>query len=172
MTAQEGVSRPLDAFLRRHALKHLPLFNAGIVGGLGRVWRPFWAELCRAVRRHYQHLLLWHRHRGASAPASAGGGGLFVDMLALNELLLARYARDASSVVTGWPNGRVNLPMWSNFCFRPDGAACRQLWRNRTLAPSVTAARFRRCVDRTLIAMAPAYVFVHKVAWMEHGDVV
>ena len=161
------LSDTLDAFLRRRALKHLPLFNAGIVGARGSVWLTFLAELSSAIRRHYELV-------GVRA------AGRFVDMLVLNDLLLARHARGAA-VVTGWPKGVVNLPMWSNFCNKGAGAECRKLrLGNRSFAMNLPpsheppAPEYRRCVAHKLMAMVtdstPAYAFVHKVTWLEHGD--
>ena len=67
---------------------------------------------------------------------------------------------DSTRVVSGWPLGRVNLPMFSNFC-------CLSCALN-PCAKLNASTRREPCYDQALRAMAPEYYFVHKIDWLEH----
>ena len=82
------------------------LYNCGIVGGAGRLFDAFVAEMTHRVHAHYAELA------ARSLPPR-----MVVDMLALNELALSLQRR-GGSLVTGWPHGPVNLPMFGNMCYQ------------------------------------------------------
>lgn len=96
------------------------VFNNGVVGGR----RDVFASALAKVRSRIEH------NWAASAPFIGGG-----DMVVWNEVL-----RNESEVVTGYPFGPVNLPMWGGltqahtdpatgrFC----AGACRHRWLNAT----------------------------------------
>ncbi len=136
------------------------VFNCGIAGGVRHVFAPFVRAMAAAIREHYsrREAVAWR----------------LVDMLVFNELLLQRLTRSVGgltqpqsllgwnrTVVTGWPLGVLNLPMWSTFCGHD---ACSMT------APAAGRAPLKadECVRRLMLQMAPRYYFVHKVPYLQH----
>ena len=80
-------------------------------------------------------------------------------MLIFNTLLVQRFNRTADSVVSGYPVGPVNLPMWSLLCRK---APCGTDVRTGHAVKQSSA-----CIQQTLKEMAPRYYFTHKVKRFE-----
>jgi len=130
------------------------VFNCGIAGGRRGVFAPFVRAMASLIRQHYarEEAVAWR----------------LVDMLIFNELVLRRLAdteealqqpREAlrwnHSVVTGWPLGPVNLPMWASFCGQEP--------QHEASCANPTREKADECVRRLMLRMAPDFYFVHKV---------
>lgn len=133
-----------------------PLYNCGILGGRLPLFRRLLGQMALRVTRH-------HTHNDAQAKPYAP-----VDMFALNEILLDR--KEQPSVVTGFPLGPVNLPMFSTFCgplcFFYDAECTMTLYNASKKTPRASRAA---CTKRLLANMLPDYFFVHKISFLTWG---
>ena len=148
----------LDRFLRSKALAVPMVFNSGVAGGRRDTFAPFVRSMARAVRAHHA--------RGAVA-------WRLVDMLVFNELILQRLVQTTEAlakpppgglgwnrtVVTGWPFGEFNLPMWGFMCGRDP---CTQ----NNLSKGWDFGELSGCLRRHVLQMAPSYAFAHKVSYL------
>ena len=127
---------------------------------------PFVRAMASAIRAHHA------QHPVAGQP---------IDMPVFNELVLRRLAADSTetllrgprdalgwnrSVVTGWPLGTLNLPMFGLFCGQDP---CTISSRNATspLKPAGCSV-CADCLRRHVLNIAPAYQFTHKVPYLQH----
>ena len=152
----------LHTFLSMRTLVPI-VFNCGVTGGSRSVFVPFVRAMASAIRAHH-----------AQHPVA----GQLIDMLVFNELVLRRLAADSTetllrgprdalgwnrSVVTGWPLGTLNLPMFGFFCGQDP---CTISSRNAT--PRRHCSVCGHCLSRHVLSIAPAYQFAHKVPYLHH----
>lgn len=79
------------------------MYNAGIQGGMWRVFEPYLSEIIARISVH------WLRH------ASLQHAQNFVDMLVVNEVVNERLRR-RQPVATGYPVGPLNMPSRGILC--------------------------------------------------------
>lgn len=164
-------SAPWLRYFLHHRSSVGVVFNCGIAGGQRSHFAPFVREMADAIRQHHaQYPVAWR----------------VIDMIVFNEIVLRRLALHPSqlgaatpgeqalsqarerlgwnrSVVTGWPLGGLNLPMFASFCGRDPCSF-------RTSTSAELQSRIPQsgadCLRRHVLRMAPAYVFVHKVPYL------
>jgi len=151
----------LQSFLTARHTTVPVVFNCGIMGGRRNILLPFLHAMATGIRAHY-----------SSQPAA----WKLVDMLVFNDLVLRRLAEDEEAlhqrsrdgllwnqtVVTGWPLGPLNLPMWSSFCGQDECS------RRPNTSALPHAHRSDECHRRLMLRMAPAYFFSHKVPYLQY----
>ena len=136
----------------------VPPLRSGIVGGARRIFDPFLQRLTQVIVQHHRR---WLGHppvpprSGLSsmatvadeatipAPSMGMSASVPVDMLALNDVVVADEHAGAQVALRGFPLGPVNLPFWGDVC----GSNCSE--------PS--------CKLDEMAALIPHYVFSHKV---------
>lgn len=166
------------------------VFNCGIVGGRRPTFTLIVRDMAAAIRRHY------NMHPGAYR---------LVDMLVFNELVLRRLATERetltpalvstatrhsemrksqdiplrwnTSVVTGWPLGPLNLPMFGSFCGRDPCSNPLPAALNASSTGIATSSKAKKhvheassgavCLRHLMLKLAPAYFFVHKVPYLQ-----
>ena len=108
-------------------------FNSGVIGGTHTVFDAFRRAVAHRTRAHY----------AASASRGESPSPAPVDMLVVNDMALTW----SGPVVTGFPDGPVNMPMFGNLCgaLTPMWGFCRARAGRRQLAGSrVSRSRVSR----------------------------
>ena len=154
--ANYTTSKRLDDFFLRKVAARQPLFNCAITGGRMGALEPFRQQMVRELRRYHQSMRAERMHRASTE-------WLWVDMVVFNELLLRRINQTHANqsdqgVVSGYPVGPVNLPMWSLFCKK---SPCGTDFQGKSIKMT------SQCILQALREMAPRYYFSHKVKAFE-----
>mmetsp|Transcript_23674 Transcript_23674/g.39072 ORF Transcript_23674/g.39072 Transcript_23674/m.39072 type:complete len:416 (-) Transcript_23674:28-1275(-) len=130
--------------------KHRSLWNCGIVGGSWSRLRHFLFAMRRGLEAHYRRL---SQLRGLDTlPLTERFAGQVrmptIDALVHNEVLLMHEFKRGRAVITGYPAGPLNLPMF--------GDLCHNCGEGKEFVPCSRGTPF---MNELLLKLAPTYFF-------------
>ena len=103
-----------------------------------RLW-PFVEAKAAAIDAHVESL--------SRRPNASEALGWSIDMPVTNALLLNRN----ETLVSGWPQGPVSMPLWGQLCYRH---------KCKTNSPT-----YHQCIRSQLQTLATTHIFTHKLSW-------